>query len=114
MIRGKITVPNALVRLPDQGRDLHPIKGNSRLWTLGLEPRDEFRVICQIGGQDLDLAGGDLGLSAEDMGRQEIADEYFKKEKRYSRICRSFSIRCSRKRMVSSCMLFFISSLSGS
>ena len=40
VIKGLITVPNALVRLPEASRDLHEVEGESKLWNLGLMPRD--------------------------------------------------------------------------
>lgn len=48
VIRGTIRVPNALVRLPDSGRDLHPVDGGSKLWNIGLIPRDEFAALDSL------------------------------------------------------------------
>jgi hypothetical protein len=48
VIRGALKVPSALVRLPESERDLHPVSGDSKLWNLGLEPRDEFAMLDSL------------------------------------------------------------------
>jgi autotransporter translocation and assembly factor TamB len=44
-IKGRLRVPSALVRLPDHSRELHPVKGEARLWDLpGMSP-DRFAAL---------------------------------------------------------------------
>jgi hypothetical protein len=44
-IKGKIIVSSAVVRLPDSGRELHPVKGEAGLWEIGLEPANHSAVL---------------------------------------------------------------------
>jgi hypothetical protein len=48
VIRGTVKVPNALVRLPEAERNLHPVEGDARLWKLGLIRRDEFAALDSL------------------------------------------------------------------
>lgn len=58
VINGRIRVANALIRLPESSRELHPAEGEARLWALDMKPHDRFAA--------LDTLAVDWGWSFEE------------------------------------------------